>query len=956
MNVAVRWGGLGIAGTMVVCLLLASSVSADISFCAFGSASGQCKSPAGIAVGQTAGQVYVADSGNNRVNVFGEDGAFLSSFGGSGSAPGQFANPRKIAVDNYPVSPNFQDIYVTDSNQRIQRFSSAGVFEETIGAGQLNRGNPPVGIGSDGKLYVVDSVGTGPEIENRVVKIFSPAGALIGSSTIGNGAFGDAAIDSTADLYINKTGVGGGIEQYELTAPTATQLMLIEGPNSSAIAVDGEDDLYVAQRSGGRPVVTKYSPGGAILKRFGYGEIQFNLQGLAVGETGSLFGSEEFVGNETEGNKVIRIPQPSPGPIPCCVTVSPGNTKATLKGQVNPEGKPATYHFEYLSEADFVANGNSFSGPNPATLTPESAPVGSDFLLHAAEAPIGCTMPADPPQAECLEPETEYHARLVATIADGENISSETTFESQRPLEVKGTWSTDVGLKDAEIHAEVNPLGIPATAFFEYLDDAAFKANGETFAGASKAPAAPVDLGGGEDDVVTSVSLAGLAPDMLYHYRVVVANSFVEEPGPERTFLTYPTRPPIPPCANDVFRIGFSAALANCRAYEMVSPIDKNGGDIKVLVQGLSFPARLDQSARTPATPSPTRRSPPLSIRRARCGARSTLPAAAPMAGQRSRSTSRRNRPTSPTIRSSSSMSSTGIFDSDLSSGWVSQYANPPLDDCAPQGFINLYRRDNATGDYEALVTNPPTQHRLQPRLPDRTPGRLRRRHPRDLPRQRETDRQRLGRQRHQRLPALHAHPRLRRGLRGAAAGQLQTERDGERGACLGGHPGGAGGIPREYSGAGGFGGRQTRILHALAAFHSALAPSTSASTPTSHRPGQRRQMLLSRSPGLHAGDHSATRPVLDRRHRRLARRSTRSGTNSSNSTSTKPWQTSRRKHADRQRRQRRGRRQRGRLAHLLRLRPSRSKGRARRANPTSTSTNRRKREPEKYRLVATLR
>ena len=697
----------GVSSLVVFCFAGAPSALAE-GFCAFGSSAGQCKSPAGVAVNRVSGEVFVADSENNRINVFDSDGLFLFSFGGPGSGVGQFFNPRKIAIDNNPASPNFQDVYVADSSQRIQRFSPAGAFEAVLGGGQLNRNNTPISVSPTGMVYAVDSVGSGAESENRQVKIFSPAGLLVGSATIGVGAFGDAVVDSTSNLYIIRVGANGRIEKYGLTEPSASLLETFDtNANTTALAVDDEDNLYAAQLDASSRVITKRNSSGTVVKRFGYGDIQFNLEGLAVDADGALFGSEAYVGSETLGNKVVRIPQPL-RPFAVLVSINPGNTKATLEGQINPEGKSTSYHFDYITDTDFVANGNSFSGPSPATSTPESAPVGSDFNLHPAQAQIGCATPTDPPQPECLEPETTYHVRLVATdVDDVENASRETTFESKEPFEVTGTWSTDIGLSGAKIHASINPFGIPATAFFEYtsttppLKPPFSLTRSKRRVSRSTSPAEKVPL-------LLAPRLAGLAPSTLYHYRVVVANSFVEEAGPEATFITYPPSGPIPTCANDAFRVGPSALLANCRAYEMVSPVDKNGGDIEVLVQGVGFPARLSQTSDSSDAFT-------YSSVAAFANAQSALWSSQYLSrrGEGGWSTQSINQPKDAheSVREPDPEARCPVpaLSPDLANGWLSQYANPQLDECAPQGFINLYRRDNTTGSYEALAINPPT-------------------------------------------------------------------------------------------------------------------------------------------------------------------------------------------------------------------------------------------------------
>ncbi|MCK4471945.1 MAG: 6-bladed beta-propeller, partial [Anaerolineae bacterium] len=63
-----------------------------------GKGQGQFQDPRGIAVDQD-GNVYVADSGNNRIQVFDSSGKFLTQWGGEGDGPGQFKEPWGIAVD-----------------------------------------------------------------------------------------------------------------------------------------------------------------------------------------------------------------------------------------------------------------------------------------------------------------------------------------------------------------------------------------------------------------------------------------------------------------------------------------------------------------------------------------------------------------------------------------------------------------------------------------------------------------------------------------------------------------------------------------------------------------------------------------------------------------------------------------------------------------------------------------
>jgi DNA-binding beta-propeller fold protein YncE len=72
-------------------------------------------------VAVTADEVYVVDTGNERVQVFGIDGSFKRTWGGFGGEPGQLIEPVGIAI-----GPD-GNVYVADSgNRRISIFTPRG--------------------------------------------------------------------------------------------------------------------------------------------------------------------------------------------------------------------------------------------------------------------------------------------------------------------------------------------------------------------------------------------------------------------------------------------------------------------------------------------------------------------------------------------------------------------------------------------------------------------------------------------------------------------------------------------------------------------------------------------------------------------------------------------------------------------------------------------------------------
>ncbi len=72
--------------------------------------------PRGVAT-DTVGNVYVADTGNNRIQRVTADGNLLTDWGRDGSLKGDFLNPSAVAIDS------IGNVYVADSdNHRIQLF------------------------------------------------------------------------------------------------------------------------------------------------------------------------------------------------------------------------------------------------------------------------------------------------------------------------------------------------------------------------------------------------------------------------------------------------------------------------------------------------------------------------------------------------------------------------------------------------------------------------------------------------------------------------------------------------------------------------------------------------------------------------------------------------------------------------------------------------------------------
>lgn len=130
--------------------------------------------PKGIAAAPN-GDLYVADTNNNRIVQLSPDGEVIRSWGQEGANQGNFNQPWGVAVDQEGF------VYVADTwNHRIQKFSTNGEFITEWGSyGQAESGYTfwgprDIAINGDGNLLITD---TG----NKRVVIFEPDGTFITS-------------------------------------------------------------------------------------------------------------------------------------------------------------------------------------------------------------------------------------------------------------------------------------------------------------------------------------------------------------------------------------------------------------------------------------------------------------------------------------------------------------------------------------------------------------------------------------------------------------------------------------------------------------------------------------------------------------------------------------------------------------------------------------------------------
>jgi sugar lactone lactonase YvrE len=228
--------------------------------------------------------VYVADSKAHRIVKFDAQGKLLTAWGSAGSGPGQF-NGQTQAPQHFPNSPygvavdGAGNVYVSDTwNHRVEKFSATGTFltqwgskDQQIGAGAGEFYGPRgIAVLPDGSVAVAD---TG----NKRIEVFSAAGTYlrsIGTSGSGNGQLNEpsgVAADGAGNLYVADYW-NGRIQKFTEQGVYLTQ-WAVPGWSTPGfytepyIAVDGAGQVIVPDPTDGRVLV--YSPSGVLVAALG---------------------------------------------------------------------------------------------------------------------------------------------------------------------------------------------------------------------------------------------------------------------------------------------------------------------------------------------------------------------------------------------------------------------------------------------------------------------------------------------------------------------------------------------------------------------------------------------------------------------------------------------------------------------------------------------------------------
>jgi hypothetical protein len=222
---------------------------------AYGTADGQFNQPVGIAA-DAAGNVYVVDHGNHRVQKFrvtNNGGTWsaqhLTTWGGFGAANGQFNQPYGITLDASGV------LWVADGfNHRLQKFDTNGNFLGFIGSQGTGNGQfiTPTWVTFDAAgNYYVSETNSDPtnanaaDIAEQRVQKFSPTGAFITKwGTYGElgGQFKlpfQCVVDSATNYAYVSDYYNTRIEKFNLSAPPSNASIPIVPLPAQSVAPGG---------------------------------------------------------------------------------------------------------------------------------------------------------------------------------------------------------------------------------------------------------------------------------------------------------------------------------------------------------------------------------------------------------------------------------------------------------------------------------------------------------------------------------------------------------------------------------------------------------------------------------------------------------------------------------------------------------------------------------------------
>lgn len=464
---------------------------------------GSFSSPQGVAVDQATGNVFVADGGGiNAVDVFGSEGGPPAGGGpsaltGVATPAGSFsfgAEPTGVAVDN-SGGPSDGDVYVADVlHNVVDKFKLNGSLEYEY-ISQLTGFREPLDVSTDGQgdVYVADYGG-------RAVAEFSPAGVPIGTFTSPNVNHPQSvAVDATGDIYVMAYSADNVVElkrNSTVSGIVVSEVSVVKG--ATGVTFDrASNRLFVDLGS----QVNEYDDEGHLLTQFASETLGGSL-GLAVREASG----EVYASDGASGKVDAFVPFNGPSVTTGAASqITP--TTAAVEGTVDPEGLTIiNCVFKYGAGQTAPCN------------------------LSGAEIGTGNTPVNVFADLAGLEPATSYPYQIVLETEGHEEKGAKLQFDT-RPVATATTETVSaVTAETATLNGNVDLLAGAAGYYFEYYEEG----QEEPYLRTEEQP-----LVSGEQTVDASV--ANLAPNKLYHARLVVVPSWPNTPPIEGALQEFET-------------------------------------------------------------------------------------------------------------------------------------------------------------------------------------------------------------------------------------------------------------------------------------------------------------------------------------------------------------------------------------------------------------------------------
>jgi hypothetical protein len=487
---------------------------------------------------------------------------FAFSFGAMGSGADDVLEPGGVAVDEATG-----DIYVVDrGNERIDRFGPAGEFIAAWGWG-VKDGKAEYEVCERTCQTGIAGAGKG--------QLDSPEAIAVDNSA-------NADDPSKGDVYVVTDARVGHGRLVKYTAGGEVLTDLKQGGTEPSwegqldgLAVDGSGSLWVYRGVEAEGFLERFSD--ATKNKFEEPVLETGLlcprPGIAVASTGDAV----YVDHERENRSGAcpteegEVARPT---VATALTVSGETVEATSQalsplqtnGLANDPASGETILDNGPSIAAFTAQGEEIqdiSLPGQGALGAGVAASGATDDIYASDSSRD--------QVDVFEPERA-----------GKPTVRELGAENLTPTSVR-------------LSALVDPHGADTHYFFAYgAEDCT--TNQSSCTDVPKPPGA--DIGSAFADQPAGVEVTGLQPSTTYYYRVIATNSDGEAEGSE-TFGTITTLP------------SAAGVLPDGRAWELVSPADKDGSGIEPLrnegglIQAAADGNSISYVANGPIVPEP---------------------------------------------------------------------------------------------------------------------------------------------------------------------------------------------------------------------------------------------------------------------------------------------------------------------------------------------------------------